>query len=105
MEAMLDHAATCPHGNPIPDTHGRTAESRARRLSSLERGQRAVIARIEEEKRDLLDYLGSLGMTPGCTVVVEQVAPFDGPLLLRTSGASYALGREIAQKVWVNESA
>jgi len=34
---------------------------------------------------------------------VEQVAPFDGPLLVRVKGATYALGREIADKIWVTE--
>ena len=58
MEAMLDHAATCPHGHPIPDTQGRTTESPVQKLSSLKRGQHAAaIARIEDEKRDLLEYL------------------------------------------------
>jgi Fe2+ transport system protein FeoA len=34
---------------------------------------------------------------------VEQVAPFDGPLLVRVKGATYALGREVAEKIWVKE--
>ncbi len=64
-----------------------------------------VIAKIAEERRDLLEYLATLGMMPEAAVHVEQVAPFDGPLLVRVNGASYALGRKVAEKIWVKEPA
>ncbi len=105
MEALLKNPDTCPHGQPIPDRLGRTAEAPARRLSSLKRNESGVIAKIAEERRDLLEYLATLGMMPRVAVHVEQVAPFDGPLLVRVNGASYALGREVAEKIWVKESA
>ncbi|HUI71823.1 MAG TPA: metal-dependent transcriptional regulator [Spirochaetia bacterium] len=104
MEALLKKADTCPHGHPIPDRLGRTAEAPARRLSSLKRNETGVIAKIAEERRDLLEYLATLGMMPEVPVHVDQVAPFDGPLLISVNGASYALGREVAEKIWVKES-
>ena len=103
MEAMLDNADTCPHGHPIPDGQGQTRERHISRLSGLKPGRHATIAMIAEEKRDLLEYLATLGMVPRNDVVVEQVAPFDGPLMVKINGTSYALGREIAEKVWVQE--
>lgn len=103
MEALLKNADTCPHGHPIPDRMGRTAETPTRRLSALKRNESGVIAKIAEERRDLLEYLATLGMMPRAAVHVEQVAPFDGPLLVRINGASYAIGREVAEKIWVKE--
>jgi DtxR family transcriptional regulator, Mn-dependent transcriptional regulator len=103
MEAMMDNPATCPHGHPIPDEQGRTTGPRLRRLSSLERHQHATVAMIAEEKRDLLEYLAGLGMVPENDVVVEQVSPFNGPLMVKINGARHALGREIAEKIWVQE--
>ena len=101
MEALLRTPGTCPHGHPIPDRLGRTEEEPLARLGALRRGQEAVIAKIAEEKSDLLEYLATLGMMPGARVSVEQVAPFEGPLLVRVSDATYALGREIADKIWM----
>jgi Fe2+ transport system protein FeoA len=34
-------------------------------------------------------------------VVVESVAPFNGPLLVRVGGSQYALGREVTDKIMV----
>jgi DtxR family Mn-dependent transcriptional regulator len=104
MEVLLANPATCPHGHPIPDRQGRIVEEPVRRLSSLKRDEGGVIAKIAEEKHDLLEYLATLGMMPRESVLVEQVAPFEGPLLVRVNGASYALGREIADKIWVKET-
>lgn len=103
MAALLDNPTTCPHGHPIPDKHGKTATERIRQLSSLKRRQSGVIAKIAEERRDLLEYLATLGLLPDRKVRVEQIAPFDGPMLVQIDGASYALGREIADKIWVKE--
>lgn len=101
MEALLDNPKTCPHGHPIPDKEGRTAVEKIRPLSSLKRCQSGVIAKIAEERRDLLEYLATLGLMPQRKVRVEQVAPFEGPMLVQVDGANYALGREIAEKIWV----
>ncbi len=103
MEALLSDRATCPHGHPIPDRSGQTSEPPAHPLSTMKRGETGSISKIASEKRDLLEYLATLGMMPRSTVEVEQVAPFEGPLLVRVRGASYALGREIAEKIWVTE--
>jgi len=101
MEALLDNPTTCPHGHPIPDKSGKTAAESVRRLSSLKRCQTGIIAKIAEERRDLLEYLATLGLMPQRKVRVEQIAPFDGPMLIQVDGANYALGREIADKIWV----
>ncbi len=52
----------------------------------------------------MLRYLASLGLFPQATVEVEQVAPFNGPLLVQVGGPKYALGREVAEKILVREA-
>jgi DtxR family Mn-dependent transcriptional regulator len=104
MQAMLGEASTCPHGHPIPGPAGRkSAAVPTRKLSTLRKAEKAVIVSIAEEKRDLLEYLAALGMLPESPVAVEQVAPFEGPLLVRVNGALYALGRDVAEKIWVRD--
>jgi DtxR family transcriptional regulator, Mn-dependent transcriptional regulator len=103
MDAMLRNPATCPHGQPIPDPEGRVTEEPAVPLSDMAQGATVLISRITEEKRDLLEYLATLGMMPGRRVHVEQIAPFKGPMLVRIDGAAYALGRDVAEKILVKE--
>jgi DtxR family Mn-dependent transcriptional regulator len=56
---------------------------------------------VSDEQPDLLRYLSSLGLLPETAVSVEDIAPFGGPLLVRVGRARYALGREVAGKIFV----
>ncbi len=103
LAQQLGNPTTCPHGNAIPDADGVLIEPAARPLAELSDGDHAVIARISDEKPDLLRYLASLGMLPETLIDVEAVAPFGGPFLVRVAGAQYAVGREVAAKIYVHD--
>jgi DtxR family Mn-dependent transcriptional regulator len=99
VEKLLDNPKTCPHGNPIPDESGRLHEEKSEALSTLKPGQKAVLVKITEERLDMLRYLASLGLMPGAMVKVEEKAPFDGPMIIKVMGATYALGKNIASVI------
>jgi DtxR family Mn-dependent transcriptional regulator len=103
LAAQLGYPRTCPHGHVIPDEDGACAEEPLRPLAELEAGECATIGRISDEQPELLRYLASLGLLPETLVIVESVAPFGGPLLVRVGDAQYALGREVAGKLLVRE--
>lgn len=103
LEQFMNHPTTCPHGHPIPDGKGKTAKQDAKPLTSLKPAQSGVVARIAEESREFLKYLATLGLIPQIVIKVEQIAPFNGPYLVKVGNSSYALGREVASKIWVRE--
>jgi len=104
LEKALGHPKTCPHGNPIPSELGKVVEEKSKVLANLNPGESGVIVKITEEKRDLLQYLATLGLMPGTPIVIEEKAPFNGPVMVRVKGASYALGRDVASFIWVKKS-
>ncbi|MCL5292583.1 MAG: metal-dependent transcriptional regulator [Actinobacteria bacterium] len=104
LEKFLDSPSSCPHGHPIPDHDGRFAAESACSLSSLGSGDRGVIVSVDEANAEMLSYLASLGLLPEVEVVVEEVAPFGGPLLVKIGSAKYALGREVAAKIRVGRA-
>lgn len=97
IAALLGNPKTCPHGQPIdwnePDD--------TVRLSSLEPGTSARVARMGEESPEFLTYIQSLGLLPEVVVHVTGRAPFKGPLHVRVGDADHALGDEVASKIWV----
>lgn len=111
LAAALGHPTHCPHGHPIP-APGETGEpiDEAKGtvlLADLAEGDRATVALLFEEDRELLDYLWSLGLAPGTEVVVRSVAPFEGPLSLCVGGAAEPVhvGRPAARAVRVRQLA
>lgn len=103
LERLLENPNTCPHGHPIPSKNGDVSAPSIYPLTSLKSGQGGFIVRISEEGPEMLKYLASLGLTPQTEIRVEEVAPFQGPLLVAVRGARYALGREVASKILIRK--
>jgi DtxR family Mn-dependent transcriptional regulator len=95
---LLGNPRTCPHGQPIdwggPDD--------TVRLSTLEAGSVARVARMGDESPDFLSYVETLGLLPEVMVHVTGRAPFNGPLMVRVGAQEHALGDEVASKIWVD---
>ena len=99
LEKSLKEPTTCPHGNPIPDESGRVREQESEPLSNFNPKDKAILVKVTDEKPDMLRYLASLGLMPGATVEVQEKAPFEGPIIVKVMGATYALGRSVASVV------
>ncbi|MBI5300654.1 MAG: metal-dependent transcriptional regulator [Chloroflexi bacterium] len=98
---QLGNPDTCPHGNPIPRASSDAAKSAQKLLADCAPRTRATIARIALETSATLRHLATLGLLPNVQVVVENRAPFGGPVLVRVGHAHYALGRDLANRIWV----
>ncbi|MDP2181080.1 MAG: metal-dependent transcriptional regulator [Actinomycetota bacterium] len=101
LEAYLENPEVCPHGHPIPTSEHEVAPVDGTPLCELGAGSEVRIVQVAEDDEAMLAYLGSMGMFPGTTVCVREVAPFKGPLLVDVGGSSYALGREVADRILV----
>ena len=101
LAEFLGHPATCPHGNPIPDAEGNIVQKATIPLCELEVGQTACLINIAYEETILLDYLARRGLFPGTILTVEEIAPYQGPLMIGIQDRTEALGREIASRIFV----
>ncbi len=101
LEEALNHPKTCPHGNPIPSRSGGVVEEETRPLLDLEEGEESVIARITEERADLLQYIGGLGLLPGVRVRLVKKAPLEGPITIGVGSESHALSPAVASVIRV----
>lgn len=97
MAKALDYPDYCPHGHPICPVDLREL----RRLGDLDAGASGVVAQISEIKEDVLPYLDQIGIRPGATVTVKDVAPLEGPMTIETEREVTSLGRELADLIRV----
>ncbi len=99
IDAELGFPTHDPHGDPIPDRELRVTHGLERTLTDLEPGDRAGIARVPDGDRELLRYLGELGLVPGSEVELVSLAPFAGPVTVRTDTGEHAISRELADRI------
>lgn len=98
MAKALDYPDYCPHGHPICPVDLR----RMVRLSELGLGEGGAVAQISELKEDVLPYLDGIGIRPGATVMVKDIAPMEGPITVDTPQGPASIGRELAALIRIS---
>jgi len=104
LERKLKNPATCPHGNPIPNSSGSIKQSKTEFLGELGSGQEATLASVTMNKKDLLRYLERVGLVPGASVRVEEKCPFDGALIVNISGTRVPVGKYVASSIRITRN-
>jgi DtxR family transcriptional regulator, Mn-dependent transcriptional regulator len=103
LEAKIDEELGFPthdpHGGPIPDRKLRVRHGRDKSLADLGVGEQASISQVPDEDAELLRYLAELGLVPGADVTIVTVAPFSGPITVRTEQGEHPISRELAQSI------
>jgi DtxR family Mn-dependent transcriptional regulator len=97
----LGHPTHDPHGDPIPPKNGDHVEVHHSPLKECSPGT-ATVERVSDRDPDALRYLGKLGLRPGADIVVEEQAPFGGPVWVRVGRKRHAIGRELASGIYVS---
>ncbi len=101
LDAFLGHPTRCPHGNPIPQAGGVLKTAVTTTLNTLKPGLTCEIIRIHPESALLLEYLASHDVKPGNQLHIDEIAPFNGPIMVTIGEKPHALGQEIATHIFV----
>lgn len=73
LDRQLGHPTSDPHGDPIPDVHGRVDRPDAVPLAQLSDG-RALVARVSDRDPEMLRELTRGGVSPGSIVSAGSLA-------------------------------
>lgn len=101
LEAMLGYPQLDPHGHPIPTKEGHVAHLTYPTLAEIPAGQAIIIRQITDWDEAQLRYLCELGLVPQTELLLQDLAPFDGPITLRLADKTIALARNLAQMIYV----
>jgi DtxR family Mn-dependent transcriptional regulator len=94
-----------PHGDPIPNDALDPVEEGGETLGEFGEGDRVVVERVRDRDPDSLGYLQEVGLTPGTTVTVEEVAPIGMVTVGFADGRTTALPQAVAETIRVRDAA
>ena len=80
LDRFLDFPRFDPHGDPIPDAHGKIQHHQNFCVTDLMVGQSGTVVGVKDSSAAFLQYLEKLGLVPGCTIELHEVIEFDGSL-------------------------
>lgn len=101
---VLGNPTHDPHGDPIPPKKGQYREVSHARLDAFGMGP-AVVERVSDRSSEALRYLGKLGLKPGAAITVAETEPFGGPIWVKVGSKRHAIGRELAESIFVSKGA
>jgi len=103
---MLNHPATCPHGNPIPpgdccDEARREGDLGVVPLTELKSNEGGEIAYILTEDNKKMQKLMAMGVLPGNRIVLIQTFP---SYIFRVGFSEFAIDTNMAREIFVRRS-
>lgn len=100
IDEHLGHPVADPHGDPIPPPTGAHSEQWGQRLDGVEAGSVFQVDRVDDRDSAALRYLAGIGIRPGVSLEVLEMAPFGGPLWLRVDGKDEAVGDQLGALIY-----
>jgi DtxR family Mn-dependent transcriptional regulator len=83
LDEFLGYPKYDPHGDPIPDVHGRIISSKAILLNQGEIGVAYKLLGIREDSPEFLKYLDKLNLKLGSEIEIKSKESFDHSLQIR----------------------
>ena len=102
LDEFLGFPQFDPHGDPIPDKHGRMPESAYKNLSDILINQEVVMMGVAQHSTSFLQYLAKIGMHLGVNINIVEINDFDKSLTIKLGGGNqYFISYEVAKNLLV----
>lgn len=101
LEEFLGNPRVDPHGDLIPDKHGKFHTKDLIRISKMQSGDKGVISGVSEHSPKFLQYLEKTGLILGNRIVVHEIIEFDGSVILSLENKEITISREAAKNILI----
>jgi DtxR family Mn-dependent transcriptional regulator len=103
LDEFLGYPKTDPHGDPIPDCHGKLQPQKAILCTQLKEGQQAVITAVKDSDSSLLKLLDKIGARPGKKIKIIGREAYDESAEALLDGHKVFLSKEVSKNILVTE--
>ncbi|HDR88612.1 MAG TPA: metal-dependent transcriptional regulator [Bacteroidetes bacterium] len=104
LDEFLGHPAFDPHGQPIPDRHGRV---RTRKdilaLSEAEPGITYTVVGVTDKSDDLMDFFTDIGLTLKSRITVNGKISMDESVIVSVKNYRTILSKTVAEHIYVQK--
>ncbi|MCK5086103.1 MAG: metal-dependent transcriptional regulator [Melioribacteraceae bacterium] len=102
IDEFLGNPELDPHGDPIPQKNGKIPKApKAVALSKAKIGIKYEIARVNDESKDLINYITELGLHLNKKIIVNKKLSFDNSLIIKIKNQQFTLSEKVSEKLFV----
>ena len=103
LDTYLGYPQHDPHGEPIPNKYGQFPKSFSKRLSELDTGSIGHVVGVCQDTQSFLQYLNSLNITLGTSIIVIQKIDFDDSLEITINNKSTHISNDVARNLLIKQ--
>lgn len=101
LDEFLDFPTEDPHGDPIPDRHGKIAKVEKQLLSETDLNKKVICVGVKDSSSAFLQYLDKQQIALGSAIKVTGKEDFDLSLTLEVDGKEVTVSNKIAANLFV----
>lgn len=90
-----------PHGDPIPDRHGKFKAHELKPVSMLEVNHVGIISGVREHSPAFLQYLEKLRLVIGKKIKISEINTYDHSVILKVDDERVHISREVANNLLI----
>jgi len=102
MDELLNYPKADPHGEPIPDTHGKLPIEKSTPLSKVSEGKKVKIIAVTVDEKSFLDHLNAKGLQIDDTIIIVKRELFDGSVTILKSKKEITLSHQVSENILVS---
>jgi DtxR family transcriptional regulator, Mn-dependent transcriptional regulator len=100
IDTYLSNPTRDPHGEPIPGADGYKPTPLPPTLLDFPEKTQFTIQQIRSHDPQMLEYLEKRALTPGTSIDIKEIAPFNGPIAVEVNHQTEYLSREVAACIY-----
>lgn len=102
LDKFLGYPKFDPHGDPIPDAHGKFHMHKSKLLALLAKGSAGIMTGVVDHSPAFLQYLDKIGLALGDEIKIRDVVEYDKSLQITINKKnSMYISHEVAKNILV----
>jgi DtxR family Mn-dependent transcriptional regulator len=101
LDAFLKYPKLDPHGDPIPDSHGRVILNKTQTISDMRIGSSGTLVGVRDSSATFLKYLNKKNLALGDKIKVIDIEPFDNSYHIETRTHRLVITSNVAENLYL----
>jgi DtxR family Mn-dependent transcriptional regulator len=103
LDAYLKFPTLDPHGDPIPDKHGKIHKEPYLLLTALSSGDKATLIRVKDSSNMFLAYLDRNEVALNSEIKVISKESFDNSMVIKINNKQLTISHQISNNLFVQK--
>ena len=103
LDTFLNYPQTDPHGDPIPDKHGKVPNIKQLSMAEIEEKKTVVVSSVSNQSTEMLELMKHYNVGIGTEIKIIRRFSFDGSVEIKVSKqAPCILSEQVAKNIFVH---